>query len=220
MFWAGVLSLSRGGMIGIAVVIVLIWFKSRHKVFSLILLLIGVVVFSYNMPEEYKAEMNSIVEEGSTSGTGRERIEFWKASTRIFLAYPILGIGQGNIPYRINEFKGDKYWTRDIGGKVVHSLYFTLIPELGLVGIIIFSLFLRLIIKYSKVLLRSKNYHDLMLVNGLMIGFAAFFVTGAFLSVLYYPHFWILTTLINALWINKDHCVSDQAGACLSITSV
>ena len=209
MFFAGVLSLSRGGMLGIAVVLFLIWIKTNYKLLSLVFLLVAGIIFVNNMPEAYRAEMNSIVEDGTTRGTGRERLEFWKVSTRIFLANPVFGIGQGNTPFQIDDYKGrDSYWEREgkraIGGRVVHSVYFTLIAELGLFGIVVFALLIKLSARYYAVLSRGTDVNDRLLGNGVMIAFAAYFATGAFLSVLYYPHFWILMALLNALRMNRE----------------
>jgi hypothetical protein len=222
MFLAGVLSLSRGGMLGIAVVLFLIWLKSNYKVLALAFLIVAGIVFFNNMPDEYRVEMNSIVEDGTTSGTGRERIEFWKASTRIFLGNPVLGIGQGNIPFQIGDYTGgDPYWQREgkrpLGGRVVHSIYFTLIAELGLFGIVTYSLFVKLCGRYYKAISTGKDGDDRLLVDGVMIAFAAYFVTGAFLSVLYYPHFWILMALLNSLWMNRNCSEGSQAETSLDL---
>lgn len=202
MFIAGVYSLSRGGMVGVVAVIGMIWMKSQRKTATLLLLLLSVPAFWHIVPQEYKVEVVSVFEEGGEVGTGRERIEFWKVATRVFLANPVLGVGQGNLPHRLGEYQGEEYWKRGIQGRAVHSLYFTLLPELGLLGTIIFIIMLVKIVGYCFELSRGddegKNY-----ALGVMIGIFGYLITGLFLSVLYYPHFWVLITLGNMLWVNN-----------------
>ncbi len=204
MFCGGVYSLSRGGMVGLATIVLLMWLTSQKKAISLLLLLLAACFFISNMPSSYRDELLSVYEEGAQAGTGRERLEFWKVSARVFGAYPLLGVGQGNLPYRLAEFQGEGYWKRGIGGRAVHSLYFTLIAELGIVGIFIFSLLLRKIFRYCNILRRQGTKDEQILAKGLLIGFVAFLSTGSFLSVLYYPHFWILLTFVNMLWVNRS----------------
>lgn len=204
MFLGGVYSLSRGGMVGVAVVLLLVWLKSDHKVLGFIILILGIVIFIGNMPHDYRSELFSIETQGYEKGTGRERIELWKVASKVFYAYPVFGVGQGNIPWRIQEFQGHDYWKRGIGGTAVHSIYFTLLPELGLVGCVIFALLVKALYSNCKDLAASRDPGEVLFAKGIIIAFVGFFVTGTFLSVLYYPHFWILATLTQVMWLNRN----------------
>ena len=204
MFLGGVYSLSRGGMVGIAVVLLLVWLKSNRKILGFVVLTIGLVIFIYNMPQNYKSQMFSIETQGYESGTGRTRIELWKVASKVFSAYPIFGVGQGNIRWRMQEFQGHDYWKRGIGGTAAHSIYFTLLPELGLVGCVIFALLVKALYNNCKDLAASRDPGEVLFAKGIIIAFVGFFVTGTFLSVLYYPHFWILATLTQVMWLNRN----------------
>jgi len=204
MFLGGVSSLSRGGMVGVAVVLLLVWLKSKHKLLGFAVLTIALVIFICNMPQNYKSQMFSIETQGYEKGTGRQRIELWKVASKVFSAYPIFGVGQGNIRWRLPEFQGHAYWKRGIGGTAVHSIYFTLLPELGLVGCIIFALLVKALYGNCKDLAASRDPDEILFAKGIIIAFVGFFVTGAFLSVLYYPHFWILATLTHVMWLNRN----------------
>jgi hypothetical protein len=90
-------------------------------------------------------------------------------------------------------------------GRVAHSLWFTLLPELGIPGVLAYGLLLFFNLRDS-VRLRSIGWSlgggDGTLLVGLGSAFlaslAGFFASGTFLSVLYYSHYWYLTGLIVA----------------------
>ena len=135
----------------------------------------------------------------------------------MFLDHTIIGVGQGNFPWVVGEYEPPNigtYW-HSHAGRICHSLYFTLIPELGLVGILLFSGMLyysykdlKWILKKEREFLLKQNQSEEIIqqlhkirfiifgITGAMLGYL---VSGAFLSVLYYPHFWLLISLCVAL---------------------
>jgi hypothetical protein len=117
---------------------------------------------------------------------------------------------------------------------VAHSLYFTLLPELGLVGTILFFsmiisswLVRRRIAKRCRDALKSDSLSAeqrdrvqtlLQLSAAMDASLLTFLVTGAFIAVLYYPHIWLLIAFTAAL----DRIASQvlpQSGAPAKITS-
>jgi O-antigen ligase len=105
------------------------------------------------VPPQYQAEMNTIQEEGIDAATGRDRLELWKVAWSVFLDNPIIGVGQGNLPYRLGDYQysrnGESFWQRSISGRMVHSVYLTVLSELGIIGTLIWVLMIRnLLIKY------------------------------------------------------------------------
>lgn len=90
-------------------------------------------------------------------------------------------------------------------GRVAHSVWFTLIPETGIVGILIFFLLLRYNIKDIFLIKRLSALHsdpdDRHLYHvslAMTASLAGFFASATFLSVLYYPHYWYMTAIIVA----------------------
>ena len=83
-------------------------------------------------PEEYVTEIKSIREEGTETGTGRDRIELWKVAWKMFLDNPILGVGQGNLTWQLGDYQhdanDDSAWSRSVSGRAIHSIYFTVLP--------------------------------------------------------------------------------------------
>jgi O-antigen ligase len=214
---ANVASLSRGGFIGLVPVMLYCWYKTPKKVLSTVVIAILVGVLYLTAPATYWDEVRSIKEENIEKGTGESRWYYWKLAWKMFLDNPVIGVGTGNVTWNIERYQPeeDLEYRRGLGGMAAHSLYFTLIPELGLVGILLFSAMLyysykdtRKIFKKEKELLlqredaRIKLKDDTLVtnqlkklrfirlgINGALLGYL---ISGAFLSVFYYPHFWFL----------------------------
>jgi len=208
---ANVVSLSRGGFVGMAAVALVCWYYSKSRVKSLIICLFVLVAFAALIPHRYFEEMQTIETEGADSGTGRERIELWKIATRVFIYNPLIGIGQSNLPWVMEGYQNlnDGYWKRGVGGRVTHSIYFTVLPELGIVGFTLWGLiFLNAASKYREISrarflerdeVAESEYSSLnYIMLGLFVGLVGYLVSGIFLSVFYYPQFWNLTGIMTA----------------------
>jgi|CXWL01.1.fsa_nt_gi O-antigen ligase len=140
---------SRGGFVGLVPMLVYCFVLSPKKMQTLavgFILLLGVAILA---PEEYWQEVSSIVGESSNenplAGTGGLRRVFWAIAREMFYSHPIFGVGFGNFPYVTHLYQSEEIFQlvqRTIGGNVAHSLYFTVLAELGLAGIIVFVLIL------------------------------------------------------------------------------
>lgn len=220
-FWAAtfsfvlgtMVSASRGGFIGLMAVGIICWWSSKHRLMAVpALVLLAVLTWSFTSPLA-KEEIRSIGLDSAEKDTGRDRIELWKVGLKIFYHNPVLGVGQGNIPVVMNKYRfnqwGESFWKRDMWGRMTHSVYLTLLPELGLIGLIIFVSMLKLLYAKKKqisgVCANMTNRVDadsiLNLNYALMVSVFGFLITGIFLSVLYYPPLWNLSGLIIALFL-------------------
>jgi O-antigen ligase len=210
-----ILTNSRGGFVGLVALFLYAWFRSKRKIlmgFAISLLVVFAVLVA---PSTYDARIQSIAEEGTGRGTAADRVYIWKIGWDMFLDHPVLGIGQGNFPFEFRKYEVEAgfhegLWGRSRAGRAAHSIYFTLLPELGLVGALIFILII-----YS-------NFKDLKYIRGIwttrkdvnIIGdslryynyglaiecsMIAYLVSGIFISALYYPHLWIITGAILSL---------------------
>ena len=163
---------SRGGFLGLLAVGAYCWLFSSRKLMSLFLgvCLVGLVLVA--APQEYWDRISTITDDKTTeSGTAGQRMFTWGIGWEMFLANPILGVGQGNFAWTIGEYLGGRTWqTKSLAGRQAHSLYFTLLPELGLVGVLIFGSMVYFNLRDARIKVlgswsdrRPADLHDLLL---------------------------------------------------------
>jgi len=137
----------------------------------------------------------------------------WKVGWAVFKDNLVIGIGQGNFPYRFSEYEKASGFRqglhgRSMAGIVAHSVYFTLMPELGLIGTFMFLGMLYYLFRNLAWIRRTalKTAEGTQKINTIMYltygmggSLLGFLVSGIFISILYYPNFWLLTAFIVAL---------------------
>src|SRR5882672_12578150 len=207
---ASVASLSRGGFVGLAATGIFCWLLSPRKIATAIAVVVIGAIFFIASPPSYWTEMDTIKTSTNENDTGYYRLYYWGIAWREFLDHPIVGVGPYNYQFQTTDYESEHEKARGhhMWGRVAHSLYFTLLPEYGVIGTLLFFGIAvagwrdraRIRKRYRDTLsagpppkvrkqLRTLYYLTLSLDASLI----AFLVTGAFISVLYYPHFWILT---------------------------
>ena len=215
---AAMASLSRGGFFGLASVGVYCWYRSPKKLNALIVVAVAVLFMLVLAPEKYWDEIASSTSEETlgTHGTGGARLYTWGIGMDMFFYNPIIGIGQSNFPWTFEVYEaGRTFHQRSFAGREAHSAWVTLISELGLVGIVVIGGMLFQCYKDLK-LVRvkfappgSRQKHGQMVqagedvrmylaraMEGSLIGFI---VSGVFISILWYPSFWIMMAFVVAL---------------------
>ncbi len=127
---------SRSAALGIIFLILLLLFRKRKNLIYLpVLIALSPLVWMV-IPQQYKARYET-VNHLKNDDSYQNRILSWQGGVAMFRSNPVTGIGPGN--YAIAN--GEKFWPGS-GAKVwlnAHSLYFELLGELGLVGIITFG---------------------------------------------------------------------------------
>ena len=202
-----VVSISRGGFIGMVAVIGYCIAMGRNPIRNFSIVAVGALIFFLAIPASYKKEIISIGDTGS--GTAEIRRFFWAAARNMWKDNPVLGVGAGNSNWNIGRyqprekgrdglFSGDEFAARDYTSQSVHSVFFQVLSEMGTVGSVVFGMIvighyqgLREVRRHVKRDPRSsrrlRNETELYVValGGAMTGYLA---AGAFLSVAYYPY--------------------------------
>lgn len=210
-FLAIVSTMSRGGFLGLLAVALFCWFFTPRKILSFFIILALSISFFIVTPDSYWKEMNTIKTSTQEEDTGYQRLYLWGIAWKLFLHDPVIGVGPTNFQYRafVYESEYEKERGFHVWGRVCHSLYLTLLSEEGLLGAAVFLLILlsawkerKKIRSYYKKSVFKTNlsnsgqeklrmiYYMTMAVDASLM---AYLVTGAFITVLYYPHFWLLT---------------------------
>ena len=201
-----VFSQSRGGLIGLAAVVLYGWlFVTKRRVLGLVaVVLIGAAVFVM-APSGYFERMETVTtyeEDNSAQG----RLEAWTRSIQMALDYP-LGVGAGNFPSSYGRHYIDLDSTRISYGARrwinAHSIYFRVLGEYGFIGLTMLLWIIFGSIRANIVIGRVLRQHsdpplDPMwpaLVNMSIVGYA---VAGTFLSGFDFPHMFLLAGLTIA----------------------
>jgi O-antigen ligase len=222
-------TLSRGGAIGLAAVMLMLWMRSPRKIRALLLVLVMGLTLAALAPAKYWTEISSISRSTEDTDTGYKRLYLWKIAWRMFLDNPVLGVGPANYQYNNFFYEDEKETSRGyhVWGRASHSVYFTVLPEYGIVGTVLFIVIVwkgitarRRALRTCRSQLARKDlsaesierfrFYQQMLA-GMDSGIVTFLVTGAFIAVLYYPHLWVLTAFTAAAVRLVDNEVSRAA---------
>jgi probable O-glycosylation ligase (exosortase A-associated) len=201
MFLAIIGNSSRGGTLAILCILLYYGIKSQNKIkFVFFILLMSCLVFVYAPPSYYnRIEHINNWQEPSAQG----RVNAWKGAIQMASDHPFLGIGAGHFPikYASDYQIGKEY----IEKKTAHSMYFLALGELGFPGfiiiiyLIIFNFLknekLIKLIKKSNIDNRKENLSLIIHLNASLVGFS---VAALFLSVLYYPHIFVLAGIFDS----------------------
>ncbi|MCC6158966.1 MAG: O-antigen ligase family protein [Deltaproteobacteria bacterium] len=196
---------SRGGLLGmIAVFAFAFWFyllRSRNWALGIAMIVVlatvgtgSIILFAPDNFKERMAGMHDYEKDESALG----RLDAWGAGMRMFADRPVLGVGAGCFP----DAYGRKYKPMDAvaaNWREAHSLYVQTFAELGSLGAFflfglcaVVSVHLRRIHQYGLPDAQTqKEVH--YYADAVTTGLIGFLVSGAFLSVAYYPHLYIMS---------------------------
>jgi putative inorganic carbon (hco3(-)) transporter len=195
-----VVTASRGGFVGLLALMAVIWLMSPRKMLAFVLVsLMAVGVYQF-APDKYWNRIATI-RQAERDESAQGRINSWSAAWEMFKDHP-LGVGQDNFAVRFPEYQGNTF-THNMWGRVAHSLWFTLLAELGIPGALLYALLLRAnwrsLWHLTKLPEDDENRRLAYLLSiAFFGGLAGFFASATFLSVLFYPHYWVLTAMIVA----------------------
>ncbi len=189
---------SRGAMVGLAVTMVALALKSRHRMtLALIagLALAGAVQF---MPEHWHTRVVSIFAY-EQDASAQARLQSWRYAIDVAREHPLAGGG-------FEVFRGNKAATA-LGYRNAHSIYFETLAEHGYVGLIMFlALGFGAYLSAGAVVRRARDHPDLAWAADLaamaQVSIVAYAVAGLFLNLatfdLYY-HIIAIVVITQAL---------------------
>jgi O-antigen ligase len=211
-------SLSRGGFIGLAVLLVLLvvipfrfLFRSRrNKAIALLVVAFGATTMSIRHASSLTSRVETIFGQGNPGAQqGSGRVELWKAAGTSIAESPWLGLGYGAFPSASNAllFRTPGVDLQRVSlhekGEPVHSAYIESLAELGIAGLI---LYLGLLISTARALRRTATRAReagegfvAVVANALVLSLITWAITSFFLSVETSRALWILVGLSLAL---------------------
>ena len=185
---------SRGALIGVAAAFSWLVGASRMKWRALVIVAAVGIVVANVIPEEFVARL----ETSGADQTSFQRLERWADGVEMMNDHPILGIGYYNWEYYY-RLSYDPMW----GHGLSHNIFVQAGAELGYTGLLLFLLMILYVFVNNlrtRRMARQMNHRLFVLLaygfDGALIGFL---ISGFFVTVLYYPYFWIHMAFVVAL---------------------
>ncbi len=179
-------SQSRGALLAVLSMVLMLWFKSRKKLQLMLVLLLLVPVGIGFMPDSWTERMHTIKSyEQDTSAMGR--INAWQNAINIANDRPL--VGGGFELYSIQVFA--KYAPDPLDVHAAHSVYFQILGEHGYVGLLIYLSIIGVTwVRSRRIIKRCDGDPELdwaaRLMRALQISLVGFSVGGAFVNIGYW----------------------------------
>ncbi len=205
------LTYSRGGFLGLAVVLVALVLQRRKNFMSTILLAAAVGLVFVSMPTAWFERISTIGSYGQDE-SAMSRIDTWRFAWDVALKSPITG--GGFQAFRANPSDYD-----------AHSIYFGMLGEHGFLGLGVFlALIVATLLSLGRVIRLATRDPELawyaQLAGAVRISVIAFMVSGAFLNLQYFELFYLLAaiTMILVRQVNPGpaHPAPLEPGAALA----
>lgn len=177
---------SRGSYLAMAVVLILMWLSCKRKALGAVIIVLLIFIIPMILSDR---DLQRTREMGSISDTTAvNRLERWGKGLFFVQSHPVLGVGYNNWSV------ADKiYYNGD--GALCHNIFIECTSETGLTGLLVFLLLIVSNLKKNFETVRLANTFDNVfaanLAKGLNLSLIAYLVAGFFVTVFYYPYFWI-----------------------------
>lgn len=190
---------SRGALLAGSAMMFFLWLKSDQKMRSALALMLVVPVVFMVMPEQWFSRMESI-DDYKQDASAMGRINAWMFAINVakdnFL-------GGGFRVFTPNIFR--MYAPDPLDYHVAHSIYFQVLGEHGIVGLVLYVLLMISTWRTAQRVLRAcRGKPELKwafdLASMLQVSLIGFAVAGAFLSLAYYDLYFDIIALILLLY--------------------
>jgi putative inorganic carbon (HCO3(-)) transporter len=191
-------SYSRGALLAGMAMLFFLWLKSRKKVATGLILLLTVSIVYLIMPEQWFARMSTI-DSYNQDASALGRINAWHFAINVAM-HNFLGGGFKVFTPQMFIV----YAPEPLNYHVAHSIYFQVLGEQGIIGLIIYLLLMMFSWRAgTRIIKFCKNRADLKWASNLaamsqvsIIGYA---VGGAFLSLAYFDLYYDVIVLLVVL---------------------
>lgn len=190
-------SSSRGAVLGGVGALLPFFLRSKYRVKALIIVG-GVLTVGYAlMPPEFLSRFQSAGEDDTSTA----RLERWEAGIEMMLDHPVLGVGYFNWPV----YYPPTYKPGEQGAMLSHNIFVQAGSELGVTGLVLFTaMILACFIVTARIRKKmaerpERAVYDQLTkgMDGAMLGFV---ISGFFVTVLYYPYFWVQLAFTASLY--------------------
>jgi len=190
-----VASSSRGALLGALVALILPLIKNKKFIRGALLFSIVASTAYYFVPEESKARFQS----AGDDHTSLHRLERWEQGMEAMLENPLLGVGHE----AWSSYYPDHFIPEYPGTMLVHNIFVQCGSELGIIGLLVFLCMIfcsfRSCAEIRKMCPSADNPFLFYMSKGFDSALIGYLVSASFITVQYYPYFWIHLSMVVAL---------------------
>ena len=188
---------SRGAQLALIAQLIAFNYKSFFKPKVLCVCVILFSILWFFLPEEQKDRFQSIGDDR----TSQQRILYWENGVEMINDHPFLGVGFFNyVPYYEIAYRKDMLYK---SAELPHNIFIQVGTDAGYIGISIFLILLAYAFLKSRETVRSLRQRDSLFYIfpvGLNVSLLGFLIAGQFVTVAYYPFFWIHISLVVVVY--------------------
>jgi len=208
-------SYSRGALVGLAAVSVVLWLRSPNKIITAVLIIVAVTSAVSVMPQEWQDRMWTLQDAEATQ-SGQSRLAMWSAAWKMAVARPLTGVGFMG-PYNPTVMETYSPGTTP---RAVHSIWFETLGEQGFPTFLVWLAISGVAVLNTFAIQReSKRIPELQWCRDLarmtQVSIVAYMVAGTFLSLGYWDFYFTLLVVIAATRMLVRQAVR-EAGRALS----
>ncbi len=226
---------SRGGFLGLIAVIFFQFLLSRNKIKWIASAVLVCLLSLPFIPDQYWKEVYSIgTDSNSSDGTIRERLDTWGYITRMWLdpSNTVFGTGLENGKWNLYMYEDAEsgHTKKSLAGRAAHCLYFQVLGDLGIWGVLVFGGIILNSIKQLRLVRREaknafKLLHSQQLIakldgsadiasllrkeitfldgisSAILCSWLGALTAAVGISVAYYPTIWFLSGLSMAIYL-------------------
>lgn len=211
-----ILTISRGAYIALIVSLILFFLylilnrkkeNYQNKLFGIVIILTVSIVLSLGMIYRLNGKSSgenflehSIVENAQEDGSANDRLTTYKIAYDLFKSQPVFGNAPGG--FGVLTKKSDES-VKEKGYGTVNNEYLEILAENGLIGLILFLLFLGFYFVEIWPNFKSRNESNKLMIVGLFSGIVGIFIQYNFFSTLYIIYIWAFLALLKSLSANN-----------------
>lgn len=203
---------SRGGLLTLAVVVPAIIWRSRHRLAITGLLALGFAGFLFFTSESFTqayVERASTISDYQEDRSAMGRLNAWKTSWRVFLDYPVYGVGPNNL-----QVVHSTYSPNPERFRVSHNVFLQILAECGLPAMLLFCSCLAAAFLSLNRLRKGTALPWVEVYSRMMqISIVAYIVGSMFLNTAYFELIYQLIALSVSLELAARAAASEQQPA-------
>lgn len=199
------LTASRGGLVGLAVVTMLMVWRSKNRLRGLWLIPAFVIAYFWQAGDLMR-ERASTIDEFRTETSAASRLDAWEAAVKMIADNPLVGVGLASFTAAFPDYSETR-------PREAHNTFFQISGEAGLVAgsmyVLVVLTVLLALWRNGKRLKRQVYGKDedaddptrqIYLINeAVLVAFSGLIVCSLFLSLQMFEIFWVLCLLTNAV---------------------